>query len=145
MVLGATPGLAVGPHLSAAVRWSWFSVGLDARVAWGLGKMELAPGVRISSWALNVPICLHYKPAFVCAVGQVDWLDTHHLDLEGKVGFGGRVGAEFAVRAPFGLRAWFDVIGRPQRPSVYMTETPFRIWESSTVTGAFGLAGVVTF
>ncbi|MDC3988713.1 hypothetical protein [Polyangium jinanense] len=151
VVLGATPGAAVGPQIFAAWRRGWLSVGLEGRAVWGLGELEGFPDAQVMSWAVGTAPCVHWRWLFGCGLLQLNWLgrdvfssgEVGPRSTPPRAGVGGRGGIEFVTQKRFGVRLWGDFV-IPLSGQAVRTD-PFPLWPGSSVAGSLGADALLIF
>jgi len=144
-VLGATPGVALGPQLTSGVRRWFVSLNVDGRIAWPLATPERNTDLQLISWAVGVRPCAHYAFVFGCGVVQVDGLSSLSGAFEPKARIGGGVrgGFEFVIRKPFRLQVWADAVFRSKGYDITTDEKGLSI--GSPVLFGFGATTFLTF
>lgn len=145
LVLGATPGVAVGPQISGGFRRGFFSLNGDARVAWSTGTLESAPDMQLMTWAVAVRPCAHYTFLFGCGVLEVGGLESLSKGFVSQTRFGGgiRGGVEFVLRKPISLQLWGEGIVHSQGYSVVRNGLAY--WNGLPVFGGFGATAFLTW
>jgi hypothetical protein len=144
-VLGAGPGVAVGPQISGGIRRGFFSLNVDTRVAWATGTLERAPKTQLMTWAVGVRPCAHYPFLFGCGVLQVDGLNSASEGFTSQTLCGGGVrgGVEMDLRKPVRLHLWGEGIGHSKGNSVDRNGRGY--WQGPPAFGGFGATAFLTW
>jgi hypothetical protein len=145
LVLGATPGVALGPQTIIGFRRGFFSLNLDARVAWATEHPERVADLQLMTWAFALRPCAHHRFVLGCGVIQVDGLEGLSENLASQATFGGGVrgGVELVVRKPLRLQLWGEALVHNNRHEVVQDGAV--VWRGWPVTGAFGVTTLLTW
>lgn len=145
LVLGATPGVAVGPQISGGFRRGFFSLNGDARVAWATGTLERAPNVQFMSWATSLRPCAHYRFLFGCGLIQVGGMKSLSEDDRWQTRFGGglRAGVDMIVRAPVHVQLWGEGVVLTKGYSY--ERNGLGKWQGLPALGGFGATALLTW
>ncbi len=145
LVLGATPSAAVGPQMNLGLRRGFFSLNLDARVAWAGGTVENVPDMRFMTWATGLRPCAHYKFLFGCVLLQASGMKSLSEDDRWQTRFGGGLhgGVDLVLRAPVHLQIWGD--GVVPSKSFTVAKNGRGLWMGPPVLGGFGATVLLTW
>lgn len=145
LVLGATPGVAIGPQTIFGFRRGFFSLNLDARVAWATGRLERAADLQLMTWAFALRPCAHHKFLLGCGVVQVDGLQglSGNFSSQATFGAGVRGGVEFVLRKPLRLQLWGEGLVHDKGHEVVRDGAV--VWQGWPVTGALGVTTLLTW
>jgi len=144
LVLGATPGVALGAQTIFGLRRRFFSLNLDARIAWATDSLEVAPDVQLVNWAIGLRPCGHFAIFFGCGLVQVDGLDSLSEDFfaQTRLGGGVRGGIEVVLRKPVSLQFWGE--GTVHSEGYSFARNGQGFWQGSPVVGGFGATVILT-
>lgn len=145
LVLGAAPGVSVGPQINVGFRYKFFSLNADGRVAWATGTLEAAPDMRFVTWAAGLQPCGHYRFLFGCGVLQVSGMKSLAEEDRWQTRFGGglRGGIELFVRTPLRLQLWGEVVALSKGYSLVKDNKG--LWQGLPVLGGFGATAFLTW
>jgi hypothetical protein len=145
LVLGATPGVAVGPQTIFGFRRGFFSLNLDARVAWATRSPERAIDLQLMTWAFALRPCAHHTFLLGCGVLQVDGLSGLSRNFASQATFGGgiRGGVELVLHKLLRIQIWGEVLAHDKRHEVIQDGAV--VWQGWPVTGAFGVTTLLTW
>jgi len=144
LVLGVTPTPALGPQIFAAWRsHSWWEVGLDLRAAWTFVHDDQFPNSNFFTWSAIIAPCGRLRDRwFGCVLIEADGVEREGFSRSAFLpGFGLRGGGEFALHKRLRFQVSGDAVFHPRGVAV-RGKTP---WNSSLVTGVFGLRAVFFF
>jgi hypothetical protein len=153
----ALAGAFIGPNVSpggavfASYRRGALSVGLDLEAEWSAPANATLPDSsppsgRLASalFAAAVVPCFHRGKAFVCAVGQLGWLEAWGwgVDVGQSMGtpfvsFGARVGVEWPLGQRLFVRAHADLLANLELANLELDGQT--VWTVFPVGGAVGL------
>lgn len=144
-VLGAARSVAVGAQTSGGFRRGFFSLNVDARVAWATGMPERAPDMQLMTWAVAMRPCAHYSFLFGCGVVQVGGLSSlsDGQPSQRRMGGGLRGGVELVPRKPVHVQLWGEGIAHSKGYSV--ARNGKSSWNGLPILGGFGATALLTW
>ena len=132
MVFGAaTWAPALGPSITGGLRLhDHLSVELEGRAAWLLSGVK---GERVSTMTAGglLGLCGHWRWLFGCGLGHlgiiaINWDENtfqRTSDVGFRPGFGGRVGARFALGPSWGIQVAGDVLALSRGTTIVVGQT----------------------
>ncbi len=143
--LGQEPSLSLGAAVGAGARWTWLSLGLEARASLPSATLAAEGKVSGSVIAGSAVPCLHRGPFAGCAMVSGGVFRAASEGLAGGrtvngsfFSAGGRALYELDLAGPLSLRLNADLIVPLVRSSLVVDQKA--VWVSSPVAGSVGLA-----
>ncbi len=150
--LGVAPRPAAGVAIDVGLRWSTFSLALEARAyppAEGAAETGL---VQLHTWQSTGAVvpCGHWRWLFGCGIVEMGVLTgTSAARISETTTFfhiagGLRAGVEWRAWEHLALRASGDLLFAPRRLTLNLDDYE-PIWTAPVMSGAFGVGFVVSF